>query len=235
MKKSIREYIKDISQEYYEDSIVNTMGSHHHIYGDNSQSMQGINNYLASSAFKTKLLNKISDLTFDISQNTYNVHQLGLNYYNNLKISRIRSVGHVGMMLSDGNLEYKDDLSTIGDFAYIKLDVKNEDGSTLYSNTTFYWDTIMLGSLLSENEYNVALIQSKIKTLEDFKLEKQKELHLINSQIQSFEWISSFMIDNKIEVMDQTVLKTKMALSMFDIEDDAEKEANIYELFQLNV
>ena len=235
MKKSIREYIKDISQEYYEDCIISAAGSHHQYYGDNNQSMQSINNYLASSAFKTKLLNKISDLTFDISQNTYNAHQLGLSYYNNLKISRIRSVGHVGMILSDGNLEYKDDLSSIGDFAYIKLDVKNEDSSTIYSNTTFYWDTIMLGSLLSENEYNVALIQSKIKTLEDFKLEKQKELDLINSQIQSFEWISSFMIDNKIEVMDQTVLKTKMALSMFDIEDNAEKEANIYELFQLNV
>jgi hypothetical protein len=235
MKKSIREYIKDISQEYYEDCIINAAGSHHQYYGDDNQSMQSINNYLASSAFKAKLLNKICDLTFDINQQSYSGNQLGLSYNNNLKISRIRSIGHVGMILTHETLEYKNDITQIGEYAYLKLDVKDENGSILYSNAIFHWDTIMLGSLLSENEYNVALIQNKIKTLENFKLEKEKELHLINSQIQSFEWISSFMIDNKIEVMDQMILKTKMALSMFEIEDDAEKEANIYELFQLNV
>ena len=235
MKKSLRKYIIEIAQEYYNTNISDPNGGGHQHYGNVNNCRQLIGNYLNTNSAKKELLNKVQDLVFSIDQNTYKLYSLGLDNFNNIKISRIRNINYIGIKIENNVVTFSEYNDDNGEYSSIKIDAKDLDDNLVITGANVYWDSIMLSSLLADNEYNVELIESNIKELNELRLEKDKELQDLISQKESFEWISSFMQENNIDIIDQTVLKTKMALSMFNIEDDAEKEANIYELFQLTV
>lgn len=235
MKKSIRIYITELLQQYYDDYILSPQGGGHQHLGNNSNCKQLIQNYIGNGSFRSLLFEKVKDLIFSFNSDTYQIDNIGIGYYDNVKISRIRSVYTCGVNISNNIVSLKNDNPSLGEFASIKIDISSINDDLLNANLNIYWDSILLESLLSENEYNLDLISTKIKQLETEKKEKENELKNIATQIQSFEWIASFMTENKIDVMDQTLLKTKMALNMLNIEDDAEKETNIFELFQLTI